>query len=112
MKVAILFFAAVASGVWVSLEGMNQRLAAPVGALQIDRLGEREYRVEVLGERLVVFIPLQAKDLSGLPDLAGQYVSEKAFAAQNSILKVVRPGLVRMEQVMDRCRRILKGERQ
>jgi len=53
VKVALfLFFAAVGFGSWTALVSFNKKLATPVCALRVEQAGEKDYRVELLGESL------------------------------------------------------------
>jgi len=53
VKVALfLFFAAIGFGFWTVLVSFNKKLATPVCALRVEQSGEKDYRVELLGESL------------------------------------------------------------
>lgn len=53
VKVALfLFFATVGFGSWTALVSFNKKLATPVCALRVEQAGEKDYRVELLGESL------------------------------------------------------------
>ena len=86
----LLFVVVVGLGFWTALAGFNKMLARPVCALRVEQVGERDYRVELLGENLD-FNLRRGLDAAGpMFAEARQYVAEIEEKVSGCILEMDR----------------------